>query len=281
MKVITTESEIKALNHSHKRGAVLTMGALHNGHIALIKACREAIGAEGTLCVSIFVNPTQFSNANDLEKYPRTLEADIALCESAGVDVVFAPSVDEVYPAFNPPRELSAGNLGTILEGESRPGHFDAVATVVHRLLEILAADVTCFGLKDFQQVAVVRQMIEQTGLKCELVTVETVREADGFALSSRNRRLTPEDRARAGVIPQAIESVATALSSGLSVDEAIAAGKQILNKSPEVVVDYLTVRSMQLDVPPMNGPARVLIAAHIGGVRLIDNCATTISEKR
>ena len=281
MKVLTTEAEIKLLDHSHKRGAVLTMGALHAGHVALIEECRKAIGVDGTLCVSIFVNPTQFSNTNDLEKYPRTLEADLALCESAGVDVVFTPDVNEVYPPDNPPQTLSAGELGTILEGASRPGHFDAVATVVHRLLAILAADVTCFGLKDFQQVAVVRQMIAQTGLNCELLTVETVREADGFALSSRNRRLTPEDRKSAVVVPQAINAMADALGTGMSVEKAIEAGNQILNKSPEVVVDYLTVRSMQLDVPPMNGLARVLIAAHIGGVRLIDNCAANILEKR
>ena len=186
-----------------------------------------------------------------------------------------------VYPANNRPQELSAGNLGNILEGVSRPGHFDAVATVVNRLLEVLEADVTCFGLKDFQQVAVVRQMIAQTGLNCDLLTVETVREADGFALSSRNWRLAPEDRNKAALIPQAIIAVAAALSSGSSVEQAIAVGEQILNKSPEVVVDYLTVRSMQLDIPPMNGPARVLIAAHIGNVRLIDNCAATITEKR
>jgi pantoate--beta-alanine ligase len=257
------------------------MGALHAGHVALIEECRKSIGKDGTLCVSIFVNPTQFSNSNDLEKYPRTLEADLALCESAGVDVVFTPSVDEIYPAGNPLQKLSAGILGTILEGQNRSGHFDAVSTVVHRLLEILSADVTCFGLKDFQQVAVIRQMIEQTNLNCELVAVETVRDSDGLALSSRNRRLSDEQRKNAVVIPQAITAVAVALSTGVSIDEALTIGTDLLNTVPEVVVDYLTVRSMQLDVPPMNGPARVLIAAHIGDVRLIDNCAATISEKR
>jgi pantoate--beta-alanine ligase len=277
MRILSTVAEVAALDHSNKRGAVLTMGALHQGHIALIEACRRHIGSDGILCVSIFVNPTQFSDPQDLEKYPRTLEADVEICKAAGVDVVFTPSVSEIYPNSPKVQTISAGALGEILEGKNRTGHFDGVATVVHRLLEILQADVTCFGQKDFQQIAVVRQMLDTTKLICSLVEVETVREQDGFALSSRNRRLNSADRQKAIVIPQAINAVAEGLAKGLSVEDALEVGIEILNTVPEVVVDYLTVRSMQLDKPPMNGPARVLIAAHVGGVRLIDNCAAAI----
>lgn len=277
MKVFTTVAEISSLDHSHKRGAVLTMGALHAGHVALIEECRQQIGKDGTLCVSIFVNPTQFSDPKDLEQYPRTLDDDLKICEAAGVDVVFTPTVSEIYPPQSQVSVISAGALGEILEGASRPGHFDGVATVVHRLLEIFHADVTCFGLKDFQQVAVVRQMLETTQFPCELVEVETIRESDGFALSSRNRRLSANDREKASMIPRAINVVADALARGFSVEAALAEGMDLLNTVPEIVVDYLTVRSMQLDKPPMNGSARVLIAAHIGGVRLLDNCAATI----
>lgn len=277
MKVVSTVAEIDALEHNTTRGVVLTMGALHDGHVALMQECRRRIGTDGTLIVSIFVNPTQFSDPSDLEKYPRTLEADLKICEAAGVDVVFAPTVDEIYPPNAVIEKISAGPLGEILEGASRKGHFDGVATVVHRLLRILQADVTCFGQKDFQQIAVVRQMLRETGLDCELVEVETVRDSDGVALSSRNRRLSPADRHKAVAIPQAIFAVAQALEQGRNLEEALDIGMEILKKVPEIVVDYLTVRSMQLDKPPMNGSARILIAAHLGGVRLLDNCAATI----
>jgi pantoate--beta-alanine ligase len=279
MKVLTTVAELAALDHESKRGAVLTMGALHQGHVALMQECRRQIGAKGTLFVSIFVNPTQFNDSSDLEKYPRTLEADLEICEAAGVDVVFAPTVEEIYPPATEIKKISAGALGEILEGKSRKGHFDGVATVVHRLLEILQADVTCFGQKDFQQIAVVRAMLKDTNLHCELVEVETVRDADGVALSSRNQRLSPADRQKAVVIPQSIALVARALEQGRTVDEALESGMELLKSVPDLVVDYLTVRSMQLDKPPMNGPARILIAANLGGVRLLDNCAATIKS--
>jgi len=279
MKVLTTVAELRALPHDTRRGAVLTMGALHEGHASLMWNCRQEIRQGGILIVTIFVNPTQFSHQAAADEYPRDLVADIALCESQGIDYVFAPSVAEMYPTNQPVEQFSAGHLGEILEGVSRPEHFDAVATVVHRLLDVTEADVTCFGEKDYQQVAVVRQMVEQSGLDCEVITATTVREADGLAMSSRNRLLTAQQREVAAVIPQALTIVSEILETTGDPVVAVAAGKKLLETSPEAELDYLVVTNVELDSPPMTGAARVLIAVTIGAVRLIDNRAVTIGR--
>lgn len=276
-RVVTTVAELKALSHETTRGAVLTMGALHQGHAQLMRRTRELIGADGLLVVTVFVNPTQFNDPNDLAKYPRTLEADVALCESVGVDVVFAPTVDEMYPAGVELPQFFAGAVGEILEGASRPGHFDAVATVVHRLLSITDADVTCFGEKDYQQLAAVRAMVEQSSLDVQVVGVATVRDSDGLALSSRNVRLTAEERSIATLIPQALFELARVAESTGDVEAAVAAGKAILAKSEFIELDYLVVTSVDLAPAPAAGPARALVAVKLGDVRLIDNVPVNI----
>jgi pantoate--beta-alanine ligase len=246
------------------------MGALHDGHAQLMRECRSLIGEDGLLVVSIFVNPTQFSDPSDLEKYPRTLEADLDLCSRNSVDVVFAPSVEEMTPENLDLPQFSAGALGLTLEGESRPGHFDAVATVVHRLISITEPDVSCFGEKDYQQVAVVRQMIAEAKLDVEIVGVPTVRESDGLAMSSRNVRLSTAERTIASVIPRSLEACRLAAIHG--VEAAVAAGLEVLATEPAVSVDYFAIRATDLGEPPAMGEARALVAVNLGSVRLIDN---------
>ena len=276
MIVINTVHEMQNLDNHRKRGAVFTMGALHEGHLALMKECRRAIGDDGLLVVTIFVNPTQFNDPLDLEKYPRTLVEDVQMCDKAGVDVVFAPSVDEMYPAGQQLSQFSAGVLGTVLEGKSRPGHFDAVATVVHRLLEITKPSVTCFGEKDYQQLAVVREMVNQAGIKCEVRGVPTVRDTDGLALSSRNRLLSAEDRVAARIVPQALELVAASVANE-NVNQAIAAAKALVASEPRPELDYLEVVAPDCGPASRQGEARALIAVRFGAVRLIDNCPVKI----
>jgi pantoate--beta-alanine ligase len=280
MKILTTVEEMKSLDNSSRRGAVFTMGALHEGHLALMHECRKLIGKDGLLIVTIFVNPTQFTDPKDLEKYPRTLDTDVEMCAAAGVDVVFAPTVAEMYPAGVELPQFSAGRLGNIFEGASRPGHFDAVATVVHRLLDITQPSVTCFGEKDFQQLAVVRAMVAEAKIACEVVGVPTVRDADGVAKSSRNRLLSPEDRAAARVIPQSLERVAEIAQSG-DVSTARSAGLDVLKREPRLELDYLEVVAPDFGPAPEQGAARAIIAARVGGVRLIDNYPVTIGGER
>ncbi|MEY4347707.1 MAG: hypothetical protein RIS43_126 [Actinomycetota bacterium] len=277
MKVLTTVAEMSAVPKLHRRGAVFTMGALHAGHRALFEKCRTMIGDDGELVVSIFVNPTQFNNPDDLQKYPRTLESDLQLCESAGVDYVFAPSVEEMYPTGADLPHISSGLLGTILEGASRSGHFDAVATVVHRLLDITSPDVTCFGEKDFQQLAVVRAMVEQEKIPCQVIGVPTVRDHDGLALSSRNVRLTVEQRKAAVCIPHALQECARVAENSGDVAAAIAAAKRVIAAEKSAVLDYFVIRSNELGDPPASGSARALVAASFGDVRLIDNYPVNI----
>lgn len=276
MKIVHTVDELNQLP-AENRGAVFTMGALHEGHVALMRRCREEIGDTGLLIVTIFVNPTQFNDPKDLERYPRNLDADIAVCEAAGVDVVFAPSVEEMYPGEV--TSQSAGALGTILEGKSRPGHFDAVATVVYRLLEITKPQVTCFGEKDFQQLAVVRTLVRQTQLPVNVIGVETVRESDGLAKSSRNQLLTSDERAIASLFPQALFAIRDLLAQGVESAQAIAEGSSALHAHELIAVDYIVVMANDLSTPANTGDARLLAALKIGNVRLIDNMAVTIAS--
>lgn len=270
-KVITSVSQLQMdLNHK-KVGAVFTMGALHQGHGRLMEVCRELIGADALLVVTIFVNPSQFNDPNDLAKYPRSLEKDISLCESHGVDIVFAPTVDEIYPTDFPVKQISPGAIANILEGESRPGHFAGVATVVKRLLDITHPTITCFGEKDFQQLAVVKQMVKEQLVAVEVIGVETVREIDGLAMSSRNSRLSIEDRAIAPRLHEAMQLVESELLLGKSIEQCILKAKEWLKTFPAIDLDYLTVLKSDLSNPEP-GLARILIAARIGDVRLIDN---------
>ncbi|MER6117005.1 pantoate--beta-alanine ligase [Streptomyces sp. NPDC001743] len=188
-----------------ERAVVMTMGALHEGHASLIRTARAVVGPAGQVVVTVFVNPLQFGEAADLDRYPRTLDADLAVAAEAGADVVFAPSVDEVYPGGEPQVRISAGPMGERLEGASRPGHFDGMLTVVAKLLHLTRPDAAFFGQKDAQQLALIRRMVRDLNFPVEIVGVETVREADGLALSSRNRFLDPYERHTALALSRAL----------------------------------------------------------------------------
>ncbi|WP_435880948.1 pantoate--beta-alanine ligase [Streptomyces pharetrae] len=183
----------------------MTMGALHEGHATLIRTAREHVGRKGYVVVTVFVNPLQFGAGEDLDRYPRTLDADLKTAEQAGADIVFAPSADEMYPDGRPEITLRAGAMGERLEGASRPGHFDGMLTVVAKLLHLTRPDVAFFGQKDAQQLALIRRMVRDLNFPVEIVGVPTVREEDGLALSSRNRYLSPQERRTALALSRAL----------------------------------------------------------------------------
>ncbi|MFE7841221.1 pantoate--beta-alanine ligase [Streptomyces sp. NPDC057474] len=203
--VLRTADELHARARAGRRAVVMTMGALHEGHATLIRAAREIAGGTGEVVVTVFVNPLQFGAGEDLDRYPRTLDADVKLAEVSGADVVFAPSVDEVYPGGEPQVRVTAGPMGERLEGASRPGHFDGMLTVVAKLLHLTRPDVALYGQKDAQQLALIRRMVRDLNFSMEIVGVPTVREADGLALSSRNRYLSTEERRTALALSQAL----------------------------------------------------------------------------
>ncbi|POX47745.1 pantoate--beta-alanine ligase [Streptomyces sp. Ru72] len=188
-----------------RTAVVMTMGALHEGHATLIRAARKHVGSKGFVIVTVFVNPLQFGAGEDLDRYPRTLDADLKVAEQSGADVVFAPSVDEVYPGGEPQVRISAGPMGERLEGAYRPGHFDGMLTVVAKLLHLTRPDVALYGQKDAQQLALIRRMVRDLNFGVEIVGVPTVREEDGLALSSRNRYLSPQERHTALALSRAL----------------------------------------------------------------------------
>ena len=245
-----------------------TLGALHEGHLAHVGRAAELADIR---IVSIFVNPTQFSVAADLERYPRTLEADLEKLE--GVDYVFAPSVEEMYPAGPTETKVTAGKVGSLYEGASRPGHFDGVLTVVAKLLNIVTPDVATFGQKDAQQLFLVRRMVADLDLPVRIEAIETVREDDGLALSSRNRFLDAKERRAARTLSGALDAAASAASSGL--DSTLAAAQGALMGETLVKLDYLKVVHPKTFLPvddDYRGPAVVIVAAQLGDTRLIDN---------
>jgi pantoate--beta-alanine ligase len=246
---------------------VMTMGALHAGHRELIRVARA--NADHVL-VTIFVNPLQFGLNEDYDKYPRTLESDLEACRAEGADVVFAPSRAEMYPNGTPSVTLDAGPLGTILEGASRPGHFNGMLTVVAKLLLLTRADLAFFGEKDYQQLTLVKRMARDLEIPVEVRGVPTVREVDGLALSSRNRYLTPAERESALVLSRALREGAAQADP----ESVLATATKILSSRPEVRVDYLALTDPFLGPAPAVGPARLLVAARVGGTRLIDNVA-------
>jgi pantoate--beta-alanine ligase len=251
VKVRRTVADVRAELEPLRAGSiglVPTMGALHEGHLSLLRTARAECD---TVVMSLFVNPAQFSEAADLSSYPRDEERDLAVAEQAGVDVVFAPAQDEMYPpGFQTWVEVT--ELGSILEGVFRPGHFRGVATVVLKLYTIVRPDRAYFGQKDAQQAAVIRRMIRDLSLEVELRVLPTVRDADGLALSSRNALLSPEERERALALPQ---SLAT---------KDVQAARDVLARSNGVVVDYVEVADFD---PPV-----LAAAIHVGSIRLIDN---------
>ncbi|MYT69814.1 MULTISPECIES: pantoate--beta-alanine ligase [unclassified Streptomyces] len=204
-KIVHTGEELRARTRTGKRVVVMTMGALHDGHATLVRTARERAGTDGEVVVTVFVNPLQFGAGEDLDRYPRTLEADVKIAGQAGADLVFAPSVDEVYPGGQPQVRMAAGPMGERLEGASRPGHFDGMLTVVAKLLHLTRADVALFGQKDAQQLALVRRMVRDLNFDVDIEAVPTARESDGLALSSRNRYLSPAERRTALELSRAL----------------------------------------------------------------------------
>lgn len=263
------------------RGVVLTMGALHAGHEALMRAARAEVGDSGTVLVTVFVNPTQFGPNEDFSRYPRTLDDDVALARANGVDVVFAPDVGEVYPDDAAVTSYAPGPLAEELEGVARPGHFAGVLQVVARLLVLTLADVTCFGEKDYQQLALVRRLpaLEPLLAHCRFVGVPTVRDADGLALSSRNRYLSAEQREHALAIPACIRLVQRLCEDGVDTATAERIGRGFLASAPGIDVEYVELRAADLGPAPARGEGRVLVAARVGTTRLLDNGPVCMKE--
>jgi pantoate--beta-alanine ligase len=253
---------------------VPTMGALHEGHASLLRTARARLDADDLLVASVFVNPLQFGPGEDLDRYPRTLDADLGVCADAGVDVVFAPAVDEVYPGGDPQVTVDPGPLATVLEGAVRPTHFRGVLTVVAKLFGLVQPDLAVFGQKDYQQLTLIRRMVADLCLGIEVVGADTVREPDGLALSSRNRYLSAEERTRALALSAALRAGVAA--GGAGPDAVRAAGLAVLADAG-VEPDYLEVTDPDLGPPPERGEGRLLVAAKVGTTRLIDNTALAL----
>ena len=250
---------------------VMTMGALHEGHAALIRAAREHAGG-GQVTVTVFVNPLQFGPNEDLDRYPRTLDADLALARAAGADTVFAPDAEEVYPGGRPQVTISAGPMGERYEGASRPGHFDGMLTVVAKLLHLTRPRAAFFGQKDAQQLALIRRMATDLNFPAEIVAVPTVREGDGLALSSRNRYLSPEDRVRALALSRALLAGRDRQADG---PDAVRAAARAEFAGSGLTADYLALidpADFTEAAPDHKGPAILAVAAKVGTTRLIDN---------
>ena len=249
---------------------VPTMGALHDGHLTLVRRAREAADH---VVASIFVNPTQFGPNEDLDAYPRREAADAAVLAEEGVAVLWAPTVAVMYPDGHA-TSVSVRGLDAVLCGAARPGHFDGVATVVAKLFQQVQPDIALFGEKDWQQLAIIRRMASDLDFAIKIVSVPTVREADGLAMSSRNAYLTPEQRAVAGRLPIILQSTATQILAGAPPGEVLNAGRVALLEAGFASVDYLEMRDgVSLALLDEIGPAaRVFVAARIGSTRLIDN---------
>ena len=273
MQVIHTAAAMTQAAHAATRplGLVPTMGYLHDGHLALVRRGRAD---NQTLVVSIFVNPAQFGPTEDFSTYPRDMASDLAGLKDEDVDLVFAPSADEMYPAgFD--TWVTVGSLAGRLEGVSRPGHFRGVATVVCKLLTIVRPDRAYFGQKDFQQTVVVNRMVADLNLGAEVVVVPTVREPDGLALSSRNAYLTPDERTSATVLYQAIEVARRMRGDGISDAAPIRAEmEKLIASEPLAAVDYVSIADPESldELDTIDGPAVASLAVRIGKIRLIDN---------
>jgi pantoate--beta-alanine ligase len=255
------------------------MGALHDGHAHLVREARARVGADGHVTVTVFVNPTQFASGEDLDRYPRSLEADVELCAHEGADLVFAPSVETVYRDANPSVTIDPGPLGTLLEGAVRPGHFRGVLTVVHKLFALTGADVGLFGEKDYQQLVLIRRMVRDLDLPVEVVGVPTARAADGLALSSRNSYLSDDDRRLALAVPRALVIGAETAREGGTARDVVSEVQTFLDGLTDLVTDYAVVTDPELGAPPEQGDARLLLAVRVGGVRLLDNARLVLGS--
>ena len=280
-RLVHTRAELRGAlaNRSGEVGVVMTMGALHDGHRELIAVARRRCPV---VVVTVFLNPLQFAPGEDLSRYPKTLDTDVALCAEEDVDIVFAPSAAEVYPLGEQPQvRVQAGPLGDVLEGASRPGHFDGVLTVVAKLLHLTTADVAYFGQKDAQQLLLIRRMAADLDFPVEVVAVPTVRAADGLALSSRNGYLTPQDRTVALALSRALAAGVAAASEGPAGvrREAVA----VLHGEEALGLDYLAlVDPAALTAGPddYTGEALLAVAARVGTTRLIDNMPVVLGSE-
>ena len=265
MKVVRTIGELQALlaeqrAAGHSIGLVPTMGAFHDGHLALMRAARQA---NACVVVSLFVNPTQFGPNEDLERYPRDEERDVELAVGADVNLLFIPPLEEMYPpGFD--TTVDPGSLATVLEGAVRPGHFRGVATICTRLFSLVQPERAYFGRKDAQQVAVLKQVVRDLGLGLEIVACPTVRDADGLALSSRNAYLAESERGAALALPRSLEAGLHVHGGGGSADDVIAATRQLLDAESRLTVDYVAVADLD--------GVSLAAAVRVGGTRLIDN---------
>ena len=264
----------RALRTAGRRIALVpTMGALHEGHRELIRHARRMPGA-GVVAVSIFVNPLQFGPNEDLARYPRSPETDLAICRDEGVELVFAPGVDDMYAA-GATTTVDPGPVGTELEGAARPGHFAGVLTVVAKLFHVVAPDVAFFGEKDYQQLVLITKMVADLNFPLAVVGVPTVREPDGLALSSRNAYLSSEQRPLAATLQRALAAGAAVSARG--PEAVLATARAVLDAEPSIDVDYLELRDPDLGRDPQAGRARLLVAARLGTTRLIDNIAVQL----
>jgi pantoate--beta-alanine ligase len=258
---------------------VPTMGALHTGHGTLLRVARALAGPGGSVVVSIFVNPLQFGPTEDLDRYPRTLDDDLAMCAGEGVSLVFAPSAAEMYPSGKPGVTVDPGPMGQVFEGEFRPGFFDGVLTVVLKLLHLTRPATVVFGEKDAQQLALVRRMVSDTDLDVTVEPVPIVRDADGLATSSRNRYLSAAERTVALALPRALRAGHAAAAGGAAA--VLAAAQQILIAEPALAVDYLALVDPRAFTQVPSGqdrPALLVAAARAGGIRLIDNVSVVLA---
>ncbi|WP_328537423.1 pantoate--beta-alanine ligase [Streptomyces sp. NBC_00344] len=279
--LLHTAAALHALPRAGRRAVVMTMGALHEGHATLIRTARDLAGESGQVVVTVFVNPLQFGAGEDLDRYPRTLEADIAVAELAGADAVFAPAADEVYPGGEPQVRVTAGPMGERYEGSARPGHFDGMLTVVAKLLHLTRPDLALYGQKDAQQLALVRRMARDLNFPVEIVGVPTVREPDGLALSSRNRFLSTDDRATALALSRALFAGRDARPA---TPAAVRAAALAVLEAVPLPHDYLALidpSDFTDAADGFHGEAILAVAARVGAVRLIDNIPLTFGENQ
>lgn len=273
--VARTRADLKsALDGAGTKSLVPTMGALHGGHVQLLK---HASALADTLVASIFVNPTQFAPGEDFSTYPRTWDEDLRLCAESGVSVVFAPAVETMYPDGTDGVTVDPGPLGTLLEGKTRPTHFRGVLTVVAKLFGLLEPEVAVFGEKDYQQLALLRLMVRGLCMNTEVVGCPTVREADGLAMSSRNRYLDPEQRKQAVALSRALNAGLARASDG--ADAVLAAAHEVIDGAPGIDLDYLVLTNADLGEPVPGHEARLLIEGRVGTTRLIDNTGLTLGR--
>lgn len=271
VKILTTIADAQAQPCAKPRVLVPTMGALHKAHGELIRVAREAAGADGEVAVSIFVNPLQFEPGSDYKRYPRPEKADEEFCRSAGIDLLFRPSANQVY-ATDRSTFVEEASLSTPVEGKSRPGHFRGVCTVVAKLFNIVSPGAAVFGEKDFQQLAVIRRMVRDLNFKIDIIAVPTVREEDGLACSSRNQYLNTEERKQAAVLYKAL--IAAKNAGKTSANDVVALARRVINEAHLAQIDYVAVADAETlkPVDVIGANSMLLLAVFFGKTRLIDN---------